>query len=88
MWYQGGITFTQGGQVKLCLSPLGTFADLELRALGDASLVPDGYTEYRVLGAMDSCTKGPGCLRERRFFCHLPHAPPGLCRREERCEGM
>lgn len=88
MWYQGGITFTQGGQVKLCLSPLGTFADPELRALGDASLVPDGYTEYRVLGAMDSCTKGPGCLRERRFFCHLPHAPPGLCRREERCEGM
>ncbi|CAJ1460333.1 unnamed protein product, partial [Effrenium voratum] len=73
VWYSGGITFTQGGQVKLCLSPLGTFADPELRALGDAALVPDGYTEFRILGAMDTCLHGPGCLRKRRFFCHLPH---------------
>jgi len=73
VWYMGGITFSQGGQVKLCLSPLGTFADPVLRALGDAALVPDGYTEYRILGAMDSCPSGPGCLSKRRFFCHLPH---------------
>ena len=24
VWYTGGISFSQGGQVKLCLSPLGT----------------------------------------------------------------
>ncbi|CAK9028284.1 Uncharacterized protein SCF082_LOCUS18288 [Durusdinium trenchii] len=73
VWYTGGITFSQGGQVKLCLSPLGTFADPSIPALGDAALVPDGYTEYRVLGAMDTCDQGPGCLQKRRFFCHLPH---------------
>eukprot|EP00439_Symbiodinium_sp_Y106_P020582 s2384_g2.t1 len=65
--------FLDCGRIKLCLSPLGTFADPELKALGDAALVPDGYTIYEVLGAMDTCPHGPGCLSQRRFFCHLPH---------------
>eukprot|EP00931_Biecheleriopsis_adriatica_P048501 TRINITY_DN28018_c0_g1_i1.p1 TRINITY_DN28018_c0_g1~~TRINITY_DN28018_c0_g1_i1.p1 ORF type:complete len:3899 (-),score=525.31 TRINITY_DN28018_c0_g1_i1:23-11719(-) len=73
-WYYGGIYFAQGGQYKLCFSPRGTFADPEIPgALGDASIVPDGYTEFRVLGVQDTCDHGQGCLLRRRFFCHLPH---------------
>lgn len=73
VWYDGGIYFPQGGLFKLCYSPLGTFADPLLKALGDAALVPNGFTTFRVLGAQDTCNHGPGCLLRRRFFCHIPH---------------
>lgn len=65
--YRGGIIFSQGGTVKLCWSPGGTFG------IGDGHLVPQKESTYRIFGAFDTCQEGSGCLAARRFFCHLPH---------------
>jgi len=65
--YTGGIIFSQGGTVKLCWSPEGTFG------IGDGSLVAKQTSTYRIYGATDTCDQGAGCLAARRFFCHIPH---------------